>query len=329
MTIKRQKIKVDSLGTIDWYKDKIIDWANAGTTYSLDGQRQQLNKYSFAFKFDSAISSKDGTYSFIYKRLGTKGLLLKNGEILREINRSYYCADIYEYPAAFISVGHNKTYLAHCPFEYCRLDFEDVETGKIVTDTPDRKPKDMFHSRLEVSQDNRYLISKGWVWHPLDTLELYEVNACIDNPLLLDKGITLPGTLAEICSASFIDNDSILVCASDELLDDENPGSVLPGHIAIWNISNNTVSKSVKIEEEHGNIIAIDKDYCWDIYKYPKLIDINTGKVIETFQDIQTGLQKSSIIQNIKDELPLVAYNKRLKGLAIKNNDSIEILTVG
>lgn len=120
--------------TICWVDNSIVDWTSAGKRYTLDGQ-----------------------YAFIYQKPGIKGLLLKNGEILREINRSYYCADVYEYPAIFVTLD-NRTFLVHCSFKYCRLDFEDVETGQIITGSQDRDPSDFFHSRLEISPNDKYLI---------------------------------------------------------------------------------------------------------------------------------------------------------------------------
>src|ERR1700739_3957715 len=158
--MRRQTIKTNYLQTIDWLDGKIIDWVSAGQQYSLDGQKKQLAKYHYPFSFDGSITSEDGQYAFIYKRFGTKGLLLKNGEILREINRSYYHAEDYEYPAAFF-VFDDVTYLINCQIIYRRLDFENVETGEIVTNIPDRNPSDVFHSRLSISPDNKYLMVCG------------------------------------------------------------------------------------------------------------------------------------------------------------------------
>src|SRR4051812_43168203 len=130
--MKRKTIAADYLKTICWIGDSIVDWAFVGKQYFLDNSQKQLGQYSFAFAFDAAITSSDGQYAFIYARLATKGILLKNGKELREINRPYYCANAYEYPATFIT-HHNVTYLVHCPIEYCRIDFENVETGEIIT----------------------------------------------------------------------------------------------------------------------------------------------------------------------------------------------------
>src|SRR5258706_1675158 len=89
MKLKTTALK-PSFQTISWFGDDVVDWSKAGMLCSLSGETRQLQKYHFGFRFDRAISSQDGVYAFIYEGLGTKGLLLKNGELLREINRSYY-----------------------------------------------------------------------------------------------------------------------------------------------------------------------------------------------------------------------------------------------
>ena len=54
----------------------------------------------FGFSFDGAIYFRNGGYAISDQRLGTKAIILKDDQILREINRSYYHADVYEYPIA-------------------------------------------------------------------------------------------------------------------------------------------------------------------------------------------------------------------------------------
>jgi hypothetical protein len=44
--------------------------------------------------------SPSGRYQVLYAERGTKGLVLEHGAILREIDRSFYHADAYDYPAA-------------------------------------------------------------------------------------------------------------------------------------------------------------------------------------------------------------------------------------
>ncbi len=316
------------LSTLSWLGDTLVDWASAGTAYSLQGKISQLATYHFAYSFDSAIVSADGQYVFLYKRLGTKGLLLKNGEVLREINRSYYHAETYEYPAAFLTAPSGNTFLVHCPISYCRLDFEHVETGELATDSPNRKPSDIFHSRLEVSADGKHVVSKGWVWHPWDVVVLFDVEACLNDPTLLDEGLSIPNNTTETCSASFIDNDSLLVCGSqEEPLDDDVEAPIPPGHIAVWNFKNNQILKAVAVKEPFGNLIALNHTHCWDLFEYPKIINIHTGDVEEKVEDLRTGLQKSAIIHPVHQGIPLMAYNRVRQTLAIAHNHTIDMLS--
>ncbi|MEO6611036.1 MAG: hypothetical protein ABIT05_00035 [Chitinophagaceae bacterium] len=323
----RQTIKTNFLQTIDWADRNIVDWVSAGQQYSLDGQQKQLGKYHYAFSFDGSITSQDGQYAFIYKRLGTKGILLKNGEIIREINRTYYQAEVYEFPAAFITFD-NKTYLAHCPINYCQLDFENVETGEIVTNIQNRKPSDIFHSRLSISPDNKYLMVCGWAWHPVDIVELFDIEKCFKNPFLLDNSSLSPDFGTQINTASFIDNERILIAASDEeSFDDEVPPALPQKHIAIWNFTKNEISAPVKVEGEFGNLFAISDKQAWDMFKFPKIINVQTGIIESKFEDINSGLQTSSILYSDIKDSPQICYDRQTSKIAIRvDNTTIEIL---
>jgi hypothetical protein len=322
--MKTQTITANFLSTICWLDDTIADWA-AGQQYTLDGEAKRLTKYHYPGRFDSAVSSEDGTYAFVYKRLGTKGLLLKNGELLREINRSYYCADSYEFPAAFIT-RESKTYLIHCPISYNQLDFEDVETGEIITNILNRKPDDIFHSRLEISPNGTFLMSKGWLWHPLEVINIYNLDECFKNPAFLDKPMLSPDVGAEVCTGSFITDEEILIGSSDEVLDDENIESLPPKHIAVWNLKTNQLSKPAAVKEEFGNLYAINKHLAWDLFNFPKIMNIATGEIIDQNNDIDSGKQRSSII-NSDGNFPVIIFNRSTKQIAIKGKEKIEVLT--
>lgn len=325
--MKKQTIETHSLRTLDWFDGALVDWNSAGTQYSLDGATKKLQKYHFGFVCDGSITSENGTYALIYQKLGTKGLLLKNGEILREINRSYYQSSAYEFPAAFLNYK-NRTYLVHCPTEYCQLDIEDVETGIILTKIPERKPQDFFHSRIEISPNHKYILSKGWYWHPFDGIALFDVEKCINDPQLLDSGLTPPEVTAEICSASFINNDELLICSSNEKpMDDELEDPIPRGHIAIWNIKTNVLQNPVKVQGAYGNIFAIDHNKCWDLFGHPKIINLENGAIIAEDSTVFSGHQNSSIIHHL-EKLPKVVFNRKTKQVAIADGHKIEVLSV-
>jgi len=318
----RTTLTAERLNTISWLNDSIVDWAAGGNQYSMDGSTKKSNSY-YAFNFDGSINTTDGEYAFIYQKLGTKGLLLKNGELLREINRSYYFAEAYEYPAAFVTVDE-VTYLIHCPKEYCRLDFENVETGELITDVPGREADDFFHSRLEVSPDGKHVLSKGWHWHPRDEVYIYNVNDCLKNPLLLDQLISFTHISVEMATASFINDTEILIGSGDEVYDDENV-IFPPKHIAVWDAAAQQLSTPVKINGEFGNLFAIDNDRAWDTYLYPKIISLKTGDVIDKDESFYSGEQNSSIVS--KASLVQAVFNQETKQLAIKGKDTIDVFT--
>ncbi|MBB6126831.1 hypothetical protein [Mucilaginibacter lappiensis] len=329
--MERKTLTANYLCTINWFGNTIIDWGSAGKQYFIDGQIKELHKYHHTLNFDGSINSADGKYAFIYQKLGTKGLLLKEGELLREINRTYYCSNVYEYPAAFVTVN-DITYLIHCPISYCQLDFENVETGEIVTNIPGRDADDVFYSRLEISNDNKFLLSKGWFWHPWDLLHVFNIEECLKNPVLLDRSVLRPYTRAEVCTASFIDNTRILMGSSDEPADDEDDeddkantfhNNFPPKHIAIWDLETNQISKSVKVNGEFGNLFAIDENRAWDMYLFPKIINIHTGEIIDSDESIDSGKQNSAIC----GKSPQIVFNRQTKQIAIAGHEKIEVLT--
>ncbi|MBL4676133.1 MAG: hypothetical protein JKY70_08025 [Mucilaginibacter sp.] len=325
--MKLQTIKAGFLYTISWHNRSIVDWAS-NRSYGLDNSETEVsicNDHDFNYQFgNKAICSSNGEYAFIYERLGTKGLLLKKGKLLREINRSYYFANSYEYPAAFVTIN-GKTYLIHCPIAYNQLDIEDVETGKIVTNIPERKPFDIFHSRLEVSADGNYLLSKGWVWHPISVVMVFDIAACLTDPMKLDHPQFEPKLLGDYCTASFINNSTIVVGSSDEL-QEKDDNWFASEHLAIWELQTNELSKPVKVKSEFGNIFAINSRYVWDMYKYPKIIDLHTGRIVDQNNEISSGLENSSINGN-SDEFKGIVFNRDTKQIAIKGYGRIDVLT--
>ncbi len=326
--MQRQTINTNGISTLSWTKNHLIDWANSGTKYFSNKIAEAIGSYYFAFSFDRAITSEDGVYAVIYKNLGTKGLLLKNGKIIREINRSYYQAEVYEYPVAFAKLKDSRDVLIHCPLDYCRLDFEDVETGEILTFHGKRNPTDFFHSRLLISPDNRTLLSRGWGWHPCDFVEVFDIEECLVNPLLLDNSKYKPDVDAEICTASFITDELVLIGSPNgtEPFNHDPSDKLKNGQIAIWNITTNEISNIISPSFDiGGHLIAIDDTLAWNLYNYPKIINFRTGQIIEEVIDIKSGNQVSSIIDYL-DNLPIIVFNHLTKEVAITNSNKIEIL---
>jgi len=308
------------LRTIDWYDGKVIDWNSAGKQYLENGETQYLQQYHYGFVCDGSITSENGEFVLIYQKRRTKGLLLKNGELWREINRTYYQSDVYEFPAAFFTY-QGRTYLAHCPNEYNQIDFEDAETGEIVTNIPDRELEDVFHSRLEVSPDNKFLLSKGWVWQPMDVIVAFDIEKCFENPKLLDEVVT-PDSQFEVNVASFLDDNRVIIGSSRDKFEVEDAEGSF-GQLAIWNIETDEVTNRICVKEAFGNVFSIDEEKCWDVYDYPKIIDLNTGEIIDKIEEIDSGKQDSSIMYK---DIARIAFDRSTKQLAIATGDAIEIV---
>jgi hypothetical protein len=135
--IRSFKIPANHVRSLAWDGDDLVDWAAGVKRYPLEADpgRIQIN---YAYGFDAVATSPSGEYQIIYKRLGTKGLVLRRGEILREINRSYYFAEDYEYPVVLFSREDGRELMAHCPDDYCRLEIEDLATGARLSNSAAR-----------------------------------------------------------------------------------------------------------------------------------------------------------------------------------------------
>src|SRR5262245_22226881 len=94
--VKRGRVR-----SLCWHGDELIDLTSGGNRYHLDGTITESRVY-WGYKFDNAVISPNWRYAVIYETLGTKAVILKEGNILREVNRSYYFADVYEYPVTLL-----------------------------------------------------------------------------------------------------------------------------------------------------------------------------------------------------------------------------------
>lgn len=325
---KTIQIEPDTVQTLVWIEDELFDFAQ-GRSYSLDSNGPNHLGYRLCFNFDAAIVSDDGIYAVVYQKLGTKGLLLKHGQILREINRSYYQSDMYEYPVAFFKAPNGKAYLIHCPIAYNQIDIEDIETGELITNIKERNPSDFFHSRLEVSPDNKYFLTKGWVWHPCDRVAYFDIEACLKNPLLLDQPIEPVPILYEVATASFIDNNLVLLGINhdaDYFDNIETITGLSKSQLIIWDVNKNRIIQQLDVNFKIGNFIIINHTIVLDLYHHPKLVNFRTCELIQEFAEINSGLQCSSIIGHLEN-LPKVVWSKENKQLALVTESTIEILS--
>ena len=323
-----RRFDVQSVKSLAWDGDSVVDWASGGHRYSIDGVVED-RRVNYAYPFDASIVSPSGRYAAIFVSTGTKGLLLRDGQIIRQLNRDFYHAHAYLYPIAFARLPGGREVLIHCPDKYCQIEIEDAETGDLLTKGGERNSQDVFHSRLSVSSDGRWLMSAGWVWHPVDVVHMYNLQEVMQDPHLLDgDGITPPG-MWEISSAAFVDAHTIAVGTSDEFYgddDDKNADQLGKNSIAFWTVGTPSYSATVELSHSPGTIMPVGDRFAISMFDHPRLIDLDKGQAIHEWEDIDSGKQKSSITwDNLPPPMALDSRNARF---AIAQDDTIRIITV-
>lgn len=316
-----------------WRGDELVDWVGGGRRFALDGAEHRATVY-YAYRFDAATASPDGRFAVIYESRGTKGLLLEDGKITRELNRSYYCADAYEYPVALFNDANGRPLLAHCPEEYCRLELEEVSTGRALTSSSDRMPSDFFHSRLAASPNGRRLLSAGWVWHPWSAVVTFDLAQVVQEPKRLDKGEhAKPPSGYEEGSACWLDDDTIAIGGNgdEENLDgDEEPPepNLSPRGIAIYDLARARCVQAFALDEPPGTMYAVGKHLVLSLYRNSKLIDLRDGKVMQTWDQLASGFQTTSITQGASAEQtpPPMAFDPITRRFAIAVDDAVTVL---
>lgn len=317
-----------------WSGDTLIDWAAGGSTYQLDGSRTGAS-VRYAYPFDAATTLPGSDHAVIYQRRGTKGLLLENGKIVRELNRSFYHASVYEYPVCLARHGA-RTLLIHCPEQYNHLEIEDAETGEKLTPRT-AEPADCFHSRLQASPDGTRLLSAGWLWHPHDAVVHFDIAESLRRPEHLNEldGCTPTSRhigLAEESSACWQTDTTFLLAASTEPEDPEEAAEagtaprLLPCGIAVYDVVARTILSSCVLDEPPGTIMPVGSTHAIAFYKHPRLIRLSDGAVEHTWPGVDSGLQTSSIL--VKDLPPTLALDPASTRFAIVQPDGIHVVAL-
>lgn len=310
-----------------WSGEALVDWLSGGNRYGLDGSVVEP-PVRYGYRFDGAVMSPDGRYAVLYEKLGTKGLVLKEGRVAREIHRSYYHADAYEYPIALHTLPSGRTLLAHCPDEYCRLELEDVETGERLTRRESESP-DFFHSRLQFSRDGRHLLSAGWIWHPVDAAYVFDVARALEHPESLDQlqGIEMGDSFLEVHSATFGEKDTLVLWLSGLEGNEMPSGGGQPVEdvgLAAYSLSERRFLSVASPENAVGTMMGMG-GYVVGFYEHPRLIELATGRVVEQWPELATGKQASSIIRHL-DRLPPLALDPARARFAVGTEKGIEVV---
>jgi len=330
------RIPAAGVRSLLWRGDELVDLASGGVRYRLDGSSSS-GGFQYAYSFDRATVSPSGEHSVLYVNEGTKGLVItRSGLPVREIDRSFYYANRYEYPVALASVD-GKDLLIHCPDSYQRLEIEDAETGQSLSARPTKSRSetyDFFHSRLSVTPDNIYLVSSGWFWGATSSVMVYDLSEALARPELLDEGGLVSWSYSdldggEVGSVAYVGDDCLLVaCYAEDPRDPEDQDLDAPTHmLGLWSIPDQTWLSKVTMREPIGTVMAIDRNRCVSLYRHPKLIDLSTGCVIASWPEIDSGTQVDSFV-TLAMRVPPTALDSANRRFAIAGADAISVVEI-
>jgi hypothetical protein len=332
ITAKEIRIQAKEVRSLCWVGDRLVDWVGGGRWFTLDGviYGQTVN---YAFNFDAAITSPSGAYSAIFTRLGTKGLLLERGRIIRELNRSFYHANAYEYPIALLRLADGREVIAHCPDHYNQLEIDDLETGNRLTTLASRQPSDYFFSRLAASADGRFLLSAGWHWHPMDRIKVFSLERALQDAAHLDgTGIGLE-LWAENSSASFLGPHQLVAWLYDEFdyerYEDEAEGfferQKEGGILRSFDLNTQSHLSTCYPSMMVGTVMPVGTTHVVGFYGHPKLFELKDGQMTASWPHLYSGKQQSSIIWGALS-MPSLAIDAVHNRFALSDDNGITVV---
>ena len=207
------------------------------------------------------------------------------------------------------------------------LEIEDLESGRRLTGG-ERRPQDVFHSRLAVSPDGRHLLMAGWLWHPYGVGWVFDLqNALADSSALDGRGIAplYEAVDAEVAAACWLDEDRVVMAASaEEPLDGGNSDVLSPGQIGVWSVSAGAWQHRTCVADPIGTMIARG-DQILGLHGHPRLIDPRTGTVLDEWPDVAVSTKNQSYgVTHVPT--PVAALHPDRQRLAVAQPDHIAVI---
>ena len=275
-------------------------------------------------------------WAIIYKRLGTKALLLKHGTLVRELNRSFYHAHVYAYPVSLLLAPGGRVVVAHCPDDYNRIEIEDANTGERLTASTIRKPEDFFHSRLQPSPDGKWLLSAGWVWHPFDALCWFNVEAALNDATTLDRFVHQTTHSRHI---GFVEESSACWQTAKRILigggsDEEDPeeaaqfsGPRIPANgLAVYDVMEDQFVASCSFGHPAGAMMPVGETHVVTFFGHPRLYRVAGGVLEKEWPAIQSGRETSSIFGYSPEPAKPIAIDPHKQRFAVANGKTIYVV---
>ncbi|MEU6197712.1 hypothetical protein [Streptomyces sp. NPDC047061] len=327
MTVRSIPVK-SAPKSLMWDGDELVCVVGGGRRWDRDGVEHRA-PFMWSFPFDAGTASASGRCSAVYQERGTKAVLLEGERAVRELNRSYYHAPDYDYPLALGALGDGREVVVHCPDEYNVLQIEDAASGERLT-AGAREPEDVFHSRLSLSPDGRYLLSVGWVWQPFGTALVYDTALALADPGTLDGAGLLPAAAVmngEVTAGCWLDADRLVLATGADECDEEETAGLPPRHLGVWSVSEGRwLHRSPAGDAEPGVLLLPRGDQVISFPGHPRLLDTTTGRLVAEWPEV--GVPAKSACFGRADPTPVAALHPDGKRLAVAQAERIAVITL-
>jgi hypothetical protein len=326
MTVESIPVKATPKALV-WQDDELV--SECGRRWGRDGVERKA-VFAWSFPFDAGITSASGRYSAVYQERGTKGVLLERERLVRELNRSYYQARNSDYPLALGTLGDGREVVVHCPDEYNVLQIEDAASGERLT-AGSREPQDVFHSRLSLSPDGRYLLAVGWFWHPFGIAMVYDTALALTDPATLDGEGLLPSAAVmsgEVTAGCWLDVDRLVLATGAEGWSEEEESALPPRHLGVWSVSEERwLHRNPIADAEPGVLLLPRGDHVISLLGHPRLLDTATGRLVAEWPEVGVPAKATCFgVSHVPS--PVAALHPDGTRLAIAQSESIALITL-
>jgi len=325
--VRRTAFAIQGLRSIGWAGDDLIDWIG-GRRIRPDGSVVAFGVGS-GYRFDGSVSLAE--VGVVFETMGTKGRLMRsNGRIaqpnfvpigfdeLREIDRSYYQANVYDYPVSLLTLPDGRDAIVHCPRRYDTLEIELLDGTPLTSRSA--KAEDIFHTRLAASPDGRWLLDVGWVWHPLTIVAVYDVVRALREPehlsstgIALDLGDAFDG---EVGAATF-SGDRLVVCGGDDR-------QVL----SIVDLPSGQNLVTLPLSERLGTrLMAWDSDHVVALDDQPKLVALADGRIVHRWEEVGPASRPCPSVSSESPKPPYAAVDSRRHRFALADADHVVVIS--
>ena len=115
---------------------------------------------------------------------------------------------------------------------------------------------------------------------------------------------------------------------AEDFLDDEcKDGKIGRATVGVFDSRDGNCLSVVPFNETVGTMMSIGDRHVIGFYKHPKLIDVYTGEVLRRWENLNTGLQDSSIIWGLDDPVPPIATDPINRRFAVADEEKITVVT--